>query len=136
MCPQIHKSDSYHFQKCRVQQKEFMKILTEKLSVTELKGMASSIFGDMVKGVVDVERGLLALEAQLHSDLEGLLLEDGSKQDHLWGINLYPEISGDDFLEFDSAINIRPRQGNRTRGVEDASLQKKIFEVVNKWVTR
>ncbi len=61
-----------------------MKILNEKLSVAELKGMASSIFGDMVKGVVDVERGLLALDAQLHSDLEALLLKEGSAQANLW----------------------------------------------------
>lgn len=81
----------------------------------------------MVKGVVDVEKGLLALEADMYADLEKVLLEQGSKQEDLWGINLYPDLFGeDDFLEFDSMINIRPGQGNRSRGVEDSALRQQI----------
>ncbi|MBI3317416.1 MAG: hypothetical protein HYZ85_05400 [Candidatus Omnitrophica bacterium] len=98
--------------------------------------MAAAGFGDMVKGVVDVDRQLLALDAQLHSDLEALLLKDGSKQANLWGINLYPEAPLEDFVELDSMINIRPSVGNRSRGVENEAIQKKIFEVVEKWVKR
>ena len=86
----------------------------------------------MVKAVVDVERELIAVDAELHSDLEALLLEDGSKQKSLWGINLYSEIQGDDFVEFDSMINLRPSQGNRSRGVEDKELCKKIIGIVAK----
>lgn len=85
----------------------------------------------MVKGVVDVEKGILCLDAELHADIESFLLEQGSKQDNLWGINIYPEIEGDDFLEFDSLINIRPRQNNRSRGVEDIKIQQQIKEIVN-----
>jgi len=88
----------------------------------------------MVKGVVDVQRGLLALDAQLHSDLESLLLRDGSAQANLWGINLYHEISGDDFIEFDSMINIRPRQNNRSRGVEDPTVREQIINITRKLV--
>ena len=102
----------------------------------ELKKLAAGSFGDLVKAVVDVDLDLLALDAELHSDLEALLLENGSKQKDLWGINLYPEMEGENFVEFDSMINMRPSQGNRSRGVENEELQQKIRAVVMKWVKR
>lgn len=88
----------------------------------------------MVKGVADIDKWLLALDAELHADLEAMLLEQGSKQNSLWGINLYPKLDDEDFLEFDSLINIRPAQGNRSRGVEDELIQTKIKELVSKWI--
>jgi len=88
----------------------------------------------MVKGVVDVDRKVIALDAELQSDLESLLLENGSKQEYLWGINLYPELDDDDFLEFDSLINIRPRQGNRTRDVEDESVRIQIRDIISSMI--
>lgn len=84
----------------------------------------------MIKAVVDVERGLMAVGAELHSDEEALLLEDGSRQSALWGINLYPGESGDDWIEFDSMINVRPAQGNRSRGVDDERLRSVIRKIV------
>lgn len=113
-----------------------MKIIAKTLSIAELKEMAAATFGDMVKAVVDIERNLLAVDAELHSDLEGLLLQDGSKQKDLWGINLYPETPDEDFIEFDSMINVRPTQGNRSRGVEDENLRKKIAGIVNQMVLK
>jgi len=107
-----------------------MEIITKTLSLDELKRMAAAMFGDMVKAVVDIDRGIIAIDAELHSDLEALLIEDGSKQKDLWGINLYPEINGDGFIEFDSMINMRPLQGNRSRGVDNEDTRKKIIEVV------
>ena len=109
-----------------------MKIITQSVTLDEVKAMAVATFGNLIKAVVDVERELIAVDAELHSDLEALLLEDGSKQKSLWGINLYPEIQGDDFVEFDSMINMRPSQGNRSRGVEDMELRKKIIGIVAK----
>jgi hypothetical protein len=113
-----------------------MKIITETLLLSELKQMAEDTFGNLVKAVVDIEKGLIAVDAELHSDLEALLLEDGSKQKNLWGINLYPEIQGDDFVEFDSLINMRPSQGNRSRNIESDETRKKIIEVVTKRIKR
>ena len=94
------------------------------------------MFGDIVKAVVDIDRELIAVDAELHSDLEALLLEDGSQQKHLWGINLYPEASGDEFIEFDSMINVRPSQDNRSRGVESEAIQGKIIQIVGKRIER
>lgn len=113
-----------------------MKIITQKITLVELNQMAAAGFGNMVKAVVDVDKELLAVDAELHSDLEALLLENGSKQKNVWGINLYPEIKGDDFIEFDSMINMRPSQGNKSRGVENTGIRKKIMEVAAKRVVR
>ena len=113
-----------------------MIILSQKLSVKELDKMAGTMFKDMVKGVVDVDLELIALDAELHSDLEALLLQKGSKQVSLWGINLYPEAPEKDFIEFDSMINVRPSVGNRSRGVENEAVRQKIAAVVAKWVER
>lgn len=111
-----------------------MEILQIPITVTILAEQYQNDFSDMVKGVVDIERNLLAIDAELHSDLEALLLDNGSRQENLWGINLYPDEEGEDFIEFDSLINIRPLQGNRGRGVSDPEIQKKIRDVVNKWI--
>ncbi len=113
-----------------------MKIVTKTLSLDELKQMAAATFGNLVKAVVDVHRELVAVDAELHSDLEALLLQDGSKQISLWGINLYTESKGDDFIEFDSLINIRPSQSNKSRGVEDGEIRNKIVGIVAKRIER
>jgi hypothetical protein len=113
-----------------------MKIITKTLSINDLKKMAADMFGDIVKAVVDIERELIAVDADLQSDLEARLLEDGSQQKHLWGINLYPEVSGDEFIEFDSMINVRPSQDNRSRGVESEAIQGKIIQIVGKRIER
>lgn len=106
------------------------------MTIGELKDMAARIFGDMVKAVADVDKDIIALDAELHSDLEALLLEKGSKQKDLWGINIYPEIKGDGWIEFDSMINIRPSQGNKSRGVDNEDLRKRIFGIIEKRIRR
>jgi hypothetical protein len=113
-----------------------MQILNSKISNKDLIKIAETGFGEMVKAVVDVELELVAIDAELHSDLEALLLENGSNQNNLWGINYYPELDNDDFIEFDSMINIRPNQGNRSRSVEDESIQKRLIEISKKWINR
>lgn len=113
-----------------------MEIITGTLELDKLRQMAVNTFGNLVKAVVDIDRELLAVDAELHSDLEALLLENGSKQKNLWGINLYPDMQGDEFIEFDSILNMRPSQGNRSRGIEDAEIRKKVIEIVAKRVNR
>ncbi len=114
-----------------------MAILREPLKVETLQQMAATRFGDLVKAVVDIERECIAVDAELHADLEALLLQDGSQQKHLWGINLYPEFLGSDpFIEFDSLINIRPSQGNRSREVTDHAIRATIARVVTRWIAR
>lgn len=111
-----------------------MKLVDESITMDELRSMAEARFGDLVKAVVDVHKGIMAVDADLHSDEEALLLESGSAQADLWGINLYPGLPSSDWLEFDSLINIRPSQGNRTRGVDDPQIRARIIEVVGSLV--
>ena len=92
--------------------------------------MAEGLFGNLVKAIVDVDKEVLALDAELHADLEALLIENGSKQKDLWGINLYPDEPEESFVEFDSMINVRPSQNNRTRGVENEDTRRKITEII------
>ena len=113
-----------------------MKIIEEKISINELEKMASKMFGNMIKAVVDVDRGIMAIDGELHADEEALLLQDGSKQENLWGINLYPEIKGDDWIEFDSMINLRPSMKNFSRGVNNPYIRKKIMKIVNKLIEK
>ncbi len=107
-----------------------LQLVHRPLTRADLATIAASQFGDMVKAVVDVERGVMAIGAELHSDEEAALLEDGSRQAAVWGINLYPGEFGSEFIEFDSMINIRPAYGNRSRGVEDEDLRARIRGVV------
>lgn len=104
----------------------------DKISVKELQAMAEKMYGNLVKADIDVAMGLLVVDMEMHSDGEAYLMESGSRQEDLWGINFHPDKFGTDaFVEFDSMINLKPREGNRTRGVEDESVRKKIIELVS-----
>lgn len=113
-----------------------MRILESPIEKSELIRMSKNFIDEStIKGVVDVERGLLAVDSPMHYDCEQLLLEHGSRQEDLWGINLYlDEDELDDVVEFDSMINIRPAQGNRSRSVEEPAIRDKIKEVVAQWL--
>jgi hypothetical protein len=109
-------------------------LVTQPLSRMRLQEIAAGGFGDMVKAVVDIEKELLALGGELHADGEAFLLAQGSVQRNLWGINLYPDMEMPEMLEFDSMINIRPSQNNRSRSVEDPAVQKRIETIVRKFI--
>ena len=114
-----------------------MKIIEQNITLDELEQMSQKMFGNLVKAVVDIEKGIMAVDAELHSDEEAFLLENGSKQSNLWGINIYPELFGQaDFIEFDSMINLRPSQNNRSRGVDDLEIREKILEIINKLISK
>jgi hypothetical protein len=106
-------------------------IVSEPISAQRLAEIAAIRFGDMVKAVVDIDRRFIALGGDLHSDEERALLEQGSQQAHLWGINIYIAKARSEWIEFDSLINIRPRQGNRSRYVEDAGTRQLIHEILD-----
>lgn len=112
-----------------------MKIVKDTISLAELKEMAKNFSGIFVKAVVDIEKGLMAVDAELHMDLlEELLVQENSNPQNVWGINLYPEKTGEDFIEFDSMVNIKPGLGNRQRGVESKEIQEKLKTTVKKLV--
>ena len=112
-----------------------MQILQQPITLSELKALAQNTFGDMVKCVADVKLNLLAIDADLHADLERMLLEHGSAQEDLWGFNLWVDEDGDDFFEFDSLINIRSWQGNPSRDVVDPQVRESIKAIVGQFIT-
>jgi hypothetical protein len=113
-----------------------IQIVTAPLPLGDLRRLAEGQFGEFVKAVVDVTRGIMAIGGELHADEEAVLLQDGARQSDLWGVNLYPDLPMPDFIEFDSMINVRPSQGNRSRGIEDVAVRQQIEDVVARLVAR
>jgi len=107
-----------------------MQLIKNKISLNDLKNLVAKGFGDFIKAVVDVDKGIMVIDAELHADEEAFLLENGSKQEYLWGINIYPALEKADRIEFDSMINLKPSQGNRSRSVENKNIQEKIIIIV------
>lgn len=107
-----------------------IKLVEKQIQKSELQDLANERYGDLVKAVVDVERRVMMVGGELHADEEALLLEHGSRQRDLWGINIRLEKIDDEFVEFDSVINLRPSHGNFTRGVNDPVIRQKIKEIV------
>jgi Protein of unknown function (DUF5674) len=104
----------------------------DEISLAELKEMSRKMFEAMVKADVDLAKSIMVVDMGMHADGEAYLLENGSRQKDLWGINLHPDKYGtDEFVEFDSMINLRPSQGNRSRNVEDAKIRAKILALVD-----
>ena len=108
-----------------------MKIIREKISLVELEKLAEELYTDMVKAVVDAEKGIMAAGGELHADEEAALLDEGSVQQNLWGINILVFQPRDKWIVFDSLINVRPRNNNRSRGVENPEIRMKIIQIVN-----
>ena len=107
-----------------------IKIVGDSISKEELLNIAQNQFGDLVKAVVDIEKRIMAVGGELHADEEVLLSEKGSKRENTWGINLYLNKPEDEWIEFDSMVNLKPSFGNRSRGVESKEIRKKIKDIV------
>ena len=111
-------------------------ILRAPMARRDLIKIAQEGFGDFVKAVVDVEQEIMAIGGQLHADAEAVMREQsGGERGNLWGINLYPEKSEDERVEFDSMINLKPASGNRSRGVDDPALREKIKRIITALIT-
>jgi len=115
-----------------------IEVISNPTTLAHLTRVAQRTFGDLglVKAVVDVERRIMAIGGGLHVDEQAMLLNHGSRQRDLWGINLYPAQHGSpDWLEFDSTINLRPPV-NRSRSVQDPAIQAAVVDIVRTLVTR
>lgn len=111
-------------------------IVKDSISRAELKKMASEQYGILVKAVIDLEKGIMALGGELHADGEAALIEkEDSNREYTWGINLYPDKEENEWIEFDSVINIKPALGNRSRDIEDPGTRERVKEVVKKLVS-
>jgi len=104
-------------------------LLEHRIDPGELARLVAAFFEDMVKYVVDVERGRIAIGGEMHVDAELLLLESGSRQADLWGANYYPGRGRDGCIEYTSFINIRPSSGNRSMELVLPHLRDKVREL-------
>lgn len=111
-----------------------IKIIDKKISEAELREIAKDFYGEMVKGVVDVERGIIAMGGEYHMDANMVLIESGSTQPDVWGFNWYFDKKGDERIEYVSLINIRPGQGNKAMEVKDASLRDIMKKIILKYL--
>jgi len=114
-----------------------MKIVKDKIEIAELKEMTKRMFDNLVKSVVDIDKEIIAIDAEMHVDLEQFLIEqENSEPKNLWGINIWPDKNGEEFIEFDSMINLKPGWGNRTRGVDNPEIKERIIKIVEKLIKK
>lgn len=111
------------------------RIVKDGITRDELRALAREQYGDVIKTVVDVAQGIMGVGGELHVDIQSMLIEkEHSRGDTTWGINLYLDKTGEDFVEFDSMVNLKPALGNRSRGVENSEIQQQIRGIVEKLV--
>ncbi len=111
-----------------------MKIISKPVLKEEILAKHNHFFKNMIKAVLDIKKEVIALDGELHADFEGLLIEASSKQENLWGINLYLEKPLKERIEYTALINIRPSQDNYSMEVESSEIRKKIEKIVNRFI--
>ena len=111
-----------------------MQILKSKITIDQLAELSKNHFGDFIKAVIDIDKEVIAIDADLHSDLEAIMLDEESEQINLWGVNYYHSLFQNDFIEYDSMINIKPNQDNNSRYVEDEAIRNKITKITYSWI--
>ena len=112
-----------------------IKIINKKITESELREIAKDFYVVMVKGVVDIEREIIAIGGEYHMDANIILIENGSEQQNVWGFNWYFDKNGDERIEYVSLINIRPKQGNMTMEVQDVFLRDKMKTIILKYLS-
>jgi len=111
-----------------------IKIIKEKITKKELEEIAKEFFSEMVKAVVDIEKEIIATGGELHADANALLISEGSKQNNLWGINIYFNKPREEWLEFSALINIRPSNNNRSMEIQSNEIKEKIKKIVDRLI--
>lgn len=111
--------------------------IIQQITLAKLKKIVSqSEYYNLVKAVVDIEQNILVIDAPMHADLEQFLINQGSKQNNLWGVNIHPDVGlTADCIEFDSMINLRPHQQNFSRNVNDPKIRQKIIDIILSKIT-
>lgn len=111
-----------------------MKLIREGVSLAEIQRVAE---GTPVKAVVDVDQSLMVVGIPDYPAGELYMLEEcGSRQNHLWGVQLHPERYGRaDWIEFDAPMNAQP-SGNQTSFIQDPQIRKQIEIILKQLVHR
>lgn len=111
-----------------------IKVVRQEIPLKDLTIYLGAPFENMIKFVVDIEREVIAIGGEMHADAETVLLEDGSKQENLWGANLYPLQDKESSIEFTSLINIRPSADNLSLEIKSQEIRDRIKKIVEKLI--
>ncbi|MFH0755408.1 MAG: DUF5674 family protein [bacterium] len=112
-----------------------IKIINKKITNSELRELAKDFYGEMIKGVVDIEREILSMGGEYHIDANMVLIKNKSKQENIWGFNWYFDKIADEQIEYISLINIRPAQNNRVMEIQDKTLRDKMKSIILKYLS-
>src|SRR3989344_9039446 len=111
-----------------------IRIIKNPITRAEARDIAKEFYVEMVKGVVDVEKGIIALGGEYHMDANTILVENGSEQKNLWGFNFYPDKTGDEQIEYKALVNIRPVHGNSVMEIQDENLRTAMRVIIRKLI--
>jgi hypothetical protein len=111
-----------------------IRIIRKSITRAEARDIAKEFYVDMVKGVVDTERGIIALGGEYHMDANTILVEDGSEQKNVWGFNFYPDKTGDEQIEYKALVNIRPLHGNTVMEIQNEDLKTAMKNIIKKLI--
>lgn len=111
-----------------------IKIISQPIPKAEAIEIAKEFYIDMVKGVVDIEKEIIALGGEYHMDANLLLIDNGSKQNDVWGFNIYPKLKNEDWIKYTSLINIRPAMNNNDMEVGDKNIRDKMKGIIEKLI--
>lgn len=100
-------------------------IIRDKVTTEQVKDMLETLQA-YIKLAVDIERGILAGGGAMHADCESILLDDGSRQEFIWGADWDPSAQ---LVTFESLINIRPRQNNPSMEILDPEIREKVMAI-------
>ncbi len=101
-------------------------LLRERATKEQINEMLDTL-NSYIKLAVDIEKGILAGGGELHADCEAILLENGSRQIDIWGADWYPLTQE---VGYESLINIRPRQNNRSMEIQDPVIRTRVAQIV------
>ena len=109
-------------------------IITSPITRAEASHLGKEWYTDLIKGVVDIKNGVIALGGEYHMDANVLLIEHGSEQENVWGFNIYPDQKDAEWIEYISLINIRPKVNNRSMEVEDQNIRATMKEIIERLI--
>lgn len=115
-----------------------MKIVKDNIEITKLQEICKNgPFAEVVKAVIDIEKRIMAIDAEMHADLRDVLMQEEQSEDkNLWGVNLFPNATGDAFIVITSLINIKPGLGNKNMGIDNPDTKEKVITIINTLVKK
>lgn len=113
-----------------------IRIIKEPVGLDTVAEIAKEFYGEMIKGVADIEREIIALGGEWHRDAREVLLKDGSSKENTWGFRFYLDRPKESDIEYVSHINIRPTEGNHDIYIEDPGIRERVKDLVDKLILK